>query len=352
MQKQVVENNLEGVTQVPNTRYLQFISTLFRRPAPDATGGQNGLRNVPKLASPQSRKKLLKELNTSQLLGQTPDGKEIYLCDYAGCPAIIKELGRLREMSFRAVGEGTMCATDIDIYDRYYRHIVLWDRKELEIAGAYRIGEAYKLVKRYGLNSLYTSELFEYSDKFEPYFAAGIELGRSFIQPRYWGKRSLDYLWLGIGAYLNAHPQVRYAFGAVSLSNDYPEFAKQQIVGCYAHFFSPQIRHQQGLERSTPLARAKMPYRCDRSVLESYRDQSWDEALKSLQQSLRRHNLSLPTLYKHYTELCDPEGVQVIDFNIDPGFSYCVDGLMLVDLHHIRPKKHDRYIAPHAAAAC
>lgn len=293
------------------------------------------------LAFPQARTKLLKELEASQKIGKTPDGKLIYLCRYRVNSAIIKELGRLREISFRTVGEGTNSPLDIDRYDKTYQHIVLWDEKDLEIVGAYRIGEAYKLVPKYGVSALYTSELFDYSAGFAPYFESGIELGRSFIQPRYWGKRSLDYLWQGIGAYLNAHPQVRYTFGGISISNDYPEIAKQQIVSCYSHYF--------GSAENSRLAKAKLPYRADRSLIETYRDQSYEQGIRSLQLSLRRQGLNLPTLYKHYGEFCEERGIKVIDFNIDPAFNHCIDGLMVADLNYVRAKKFQRYIQPHAS---
>lgn len=289
------------------------------------------------VAYPEPRKRLIKELKASQHIGETPDGKQIYLFDYRINSSVIRELGRLRELTFRAVGEGTKRIRDTDKFDKTYRHIVLWDENASEIIGAYRIGEAFKLGGANKLDQLYTNRLFSYQHKFLALFPNAIELGRSFIQPKYWTRRGLDYLWLGIGAYLKAHPQIRYMFGAVSISNDFPALAKQQIVGCYQHFFQP--------EDAKEYAFSKLPFDCERSVIESYRDMTYPEAVRSLKTSLSQQNVTLPTLYKHYAELCEPAGTKFIDFNIDPEFSYCIDGLMLVDLKFIKPSKSARYLS-------
>lgn len=148
----------------------------------------------------------------------------------------MREIGRLRELSFRQVQEGTENALDIDRYDHYYRHLILWDEEELEIIGSYRIGEAGRIFKKFGIEGLYTSTLFNFDDAFIPYLESGIEMGRSFIQLRYQGKRSLDYLWFGIGAYLHQHPEIQYMFGPVSMSNSLPEDAKKTIAGFFPRF--------------------------------------------------------------------------------------------------------------------
>jgi hypothetical protein len=248
----------------------------------------------------------------------------------------MRELGRLRELTFREVGEGTLKNRDIDQYDKRYKHIVVWDLELQEIIGAYRIGEAWSLSEKARQSSLYTFQLFDYHAKFEDKFPYAIELGRSFIQPKYWGKRGLDYLWMGIGAYLKTHSQVRYLFGAVSISNELPDLAKQQIISCYQYYYQPADAQE--------YASAKTPFRTDRGLLESHRGQTFGARLKELKIQLKNQNVSLPTLYKHYSELCEPEGVKFIDFNVDPDFCFCVDGLMLVDLAFIKDKKRQRYL--------
>jgi hypothetical protein len=324
-----------GVIENLAARTVWSLRRNFKRVSDALENTQHHSFNPPPIAFPQARKSLLRELQQAEHLGTTTDGKQIYLCNLSLGSSVLKELGRLREIAFRCVGEGSNLSCDIDRYDVSYVHIVLWDERDLEIVGAYRLGEAFDLVPRFGNSALYTNELFRYDAGFEPYFTHGVELGRSFVQPGYWGKRSLDYLWQGIGAYLKTRPQVKYLFGAVSISNDYPELAKQQIAACYRHHFSSP---------TSILVQSRMPYYSERSMLESYRGQSLDESLQQLQTDLRRQNLSIPTLLKHYTEFCDPSGTHLLDFNVDPRFNHCIDGLMLVELDRARPKKRARYL--------
>ena len=119
-----------------------------------------------------------------------------------------------------------------------YQHLVLWDPEQLEIVGAYRLADADTLVKQSGREGLYTDTLFNYQPEIKPYFEQGLELGRSFVQPKYWGKRSLDYLWYGIGAFITRYPQFRYLFGPVSISNSLPKKAQNLLVHYYQHYFS------------------------------------------------------------------------------------------------------------------
>lgn len=289
------------------------------------------------IAHPQDRRVLKKELKDSQLLGETADGKKIYLFDYRPDSAVMQEVGRLREVSFRCVGEGTGEKKDLDKYDIYYRHLILWDEDDLEIAGAYRLAEAFKLI--HDENSpLYSASLFQYSEQMRPYFEQGIELGRSFVQPRYWGKRSLDYLWYGIGAYIRQHPHVRYMFGPVSLSNSYPKPAKEMLVWFYCHYFADNDQ----------LACANSPFtisqdnQCNLAQLFSGNDYKHD--FRILKEQLDYLGVSVPTLYKQYSEVCEKGGVRFMDFGVDADFNYCVDGLVMVDIQHIKEKKYQRYV--------
>lgn len=302
------------------------------------------------LAFPEPRKRLAKELKKSRLIGTTADGQRIYLFDYRVNSSVIRELGRLRELSFRAVGEGTNKLRDLDQYDKHYRHIILWNEVDQELVGSYRIGEAFALTQPQGNSTLasnsakgslsysrlYTSELFRYKSGFDAIAPYSVELGRSFIQPKYWSRRGLDYLWQGVGAYLQAHPNVRYLFGAVSISNDYPELAKQEIVGFYKHFYQPA--------NATDYAEADRPFVINRAVLEGYRGLAISQANAQLKSSLSKQNVTLPVLYKHYAELCEQSGVNFFDFNVDPNFANCVDGLIVADLSKIKDAKKHRYL--------
>ncbi len=289
------------------------------------------------IAHPQDRKALKQELKQAELLGETTDGKKIYLFNYQPDSAVMREIGRLREVAFRTVGEGTGEKRDLDRYDQYYRHLILWDEEDLEIAGAYRIGEGKARIQN-PEQPLYSESLFSYSDGMQQVFAEGIELGRSFVQPRYWGKRSLDYLWYGIGAYLRRHPEVRYMFGPVSLSHSYPKRARDLLVWFYRHYFPDTLT----------LARSFSPYQLDAdadAVVNSiFTGDDYREDFSRLREQLDFLGVTVPTLYKQYSELCEPGGVSFLDFGVDADFNYCIDGLVLVDTHKVKPRKRERYI--------
>ncbi|MDO6562203.1 lysophospholipid acyltransferase family protein [Amphritea sp. 1_MG-2023] len=291
------------------------------------------------IAHPQNRQALKKELKASELLGETADGKRIYLFDYHADSTVMREVGRLREVSFRCVGEGTGEKLDLDRYDSHYRHLILWDEEELEIVGAYRLAEAWKMNNSQD-DQLYSSTLFNYSPAMQHYFEQGIELGRSFVQPKYWGKRSLDYLWYGIGAYLKRHPKVRYMFGPVSLSNRYPQHAKDLLVYFYSLYFPDKER----------LGRSLTPYTIKPEVsahLQTlFSGNDYKEDFKTLKQQMDFLNCAVPTLYKQYADVCESDGVRFLDFGIDAEFNFCVDGLVLVDMDYLKAKKRTRYIGP------
>jgi putative hemolysin len=288
------------------------------------------------IAHPENRKSLRSEIRQCQLLGETHDGKQIYLYSYTPDSCVIREIGRLRELSFRAVGEGTGQRRDTDHYDAYYQHIILWDDQELEIVGSYRIAESKSLLQTHGVQALYSSTLFDYQPAMHHVFDRGLELGRSFVQPRYWGKRSLDYLWFGIGAYLRANPHVRFLFGPVSISSEYNEQAKALLVHLYRHYFSSNIK----------LAMAKTPYNFGKSLVPEglFCGNDYKADFATLKELLDQQGYSVPTLYKQYVDVCEHDGVQFAGFNVDPDFSNCIDGLVIVDLIRLKPKKRERYI--------
>ncbi|CAM4254178.1 lysophospholipid acyltransferase family protein [Pseudoalteromonas byunsanensis] len=290
------------------------------------------------IAVSECRKELKKALETCELLGQTHDGMQIYLYQYQGSSVIFRELGRLREIAFRAVGEGSGKRRDIDKYDMHYQHLVLWDPSQLELVGAYRLASAKQVLKDYGQQGLYTDSLFNYSDKMQPYFQHGLELGRSFVQPKYWGRKSLDYLWYGIGAFIKRYPEHRYLFGAVSLSNSLPDEAKAMLVYHYSHYFSSLPSH----------AEPKNEYKLTSQQISQYQElfdgEDMKEDFAELKHVLANMGAQVPTLFKQYTELCENDGANFLCFSIDPDFNNCIDGLVLVDLTKIKPQKAKRYL--------
>ncbi len=286
---------------------------------------------------PIGRQAIRNELKTAERLGTTADNRHILLLDCGENTAVMDEIGRLREMTFRSIGEGTGQSKDIDDFDAYYRHLLLWDDDKLEIVGAYRLGEIWRWENQ-DIKALYSSTLFNFQSTMEPYAAKGLELGRSFVQPKYWGMRSLDYLWQGIGAYLAAHQQVQYLFGPVSLSSSFPKSARDMVAHFYTTHFPDRDR----------LASATHPYVIDHAAKallhkkipghEFTAEHDW------LREQLGSMGLKIPTLFKHYTDVCMVGGVRFCGFNVDSAFNNCVDGLVMIDLRYLKPKKRTRYI--------
>jgi putative hemolysin len=254
-------------------------------------------------------------------------------------PALLHEIGRLREVTFRAVGEGTGRATDLDRFDDTYTHLCLWDNKQHCVVGAYRIGQVDHILAQQGANGLYTSTLFDFHPQLLDRLNSSLELGRSFIRPEY--QRSyapLLLLWKGIGHYLVANPHYRYLFGPVSISSDYTTNSRQLMVGSLTRYF--MVKELSGLVSPRqpvalmPLkiegipARKSDPLLCDM------------EEISALVADLESDNRGIPVLLRHYLSL----GGKLLAFNLDPDFGNVIDGLLLVDLQHTDQKQLQRYL--------
>ncbi len=290
------------------------------------------------IAHPESPLAIRHALKRAQELGATQDGKRILLIDaQPDCP-VLREIGRLRELSFRRVGEGSGTRRDLDRFDAHYRHLVLWDEQALAIVGAYRLGEGARILAAQGIEGLYSSTLFDYAPQARGFVDEGVELGRSFVQPAYWNSRSLDYLWQGIGAYLRHRPDLRYLFGPVSISAALAPAAREWIVHCHRHYFGD----------GEGLAVSRNPIRIsahvDAAAAQAWADKDAKAGLLQLKRQLAQMQCSIPTLYKHYVDLCEPEGVRFLAFGIDPAFGHCVDGLIRLDLQFLRAAKRSRYL--------
>ncbi|MEP7097879.1 MAG: lysophospholipid acyltransferase family protein [Dokdonella sp.] len=280
---------------------------------------------------------IVAELLRSDKLADLSDGKQLFL--FTGDPnsALMRELGRLREVTFRTVGEGSGKSIDLDEYDAHYEHLVLWDATAQCIAGAYRLGHAARLCHGHGIPRLYTATLFDFSPAFQSRVMLGLELGRSFVTPAYWHSRSLEQLWQGIGLYLQKHPELHFLFGAVSMPITLPREAREWIAASHLqHFGAPD------------LAVARQPFivssEIDGHVKQACEGLDPRAAMSRLKQHLQTLGVSLPMLYRQYVDLAEPGGVQFLAFGDDPGFSGCVDGLVCVDLGKLKPGKRARYL--------
>ena len=308
-------------------RDLYAIGTRRERPAPEDACAPEAIAGAVDPAL------VMAGIAGMRLLGETGDGKQIRVGTLAADAPLLREIGRLRELTFRAVGEGTGRAIDVDAWDSWYEHIVLWDAPAARIAGAYRIARGAPVLAAHGIRGLYTASLFDYADDAVDRIAQGVELGRSFVVPDYWGGRSIDYLWQGIGAYLRAHPKVRYLFGAVSISAAMPVAARQQIAAHYAHYH--------GGVADEVVSKRPFAYQ---AALPRDAAMDADTAFRVMKANLDALGAQVPMLYKQYTELCEPGGARFLAFGVDPDFSDAVDGLIEVDIARMRPKKRHRYL--------
>lgn len=286
---------------------------------------------------PIESKIIAMELANSNLLGTTKDGKSIYSVTFNTAKNTIKEIARLREITFRKVGEGTGEKFDFDKYDKYYHHIVLWDNRTLEIVGSYRIGLCSEILQEYGTTGLYNSEEFRFGDEFLTILPESMEMGRSFIQQKYWRSNALDNLWQGIGLFVRQFPDVKFMFGAVSISDSYTESAKSMIVFYYQKWFGTNDQ----------IVQAKNQYKLSKNQIAEYEAMfnsgDVDADYRILKSTLKEMGYTVPVMFKRYTEICEPGGIKFVNFNTDVNFSNCVDGFIVLDVSKIKKAYKIRY---------
>jgi len=259
-------------------------------------------------------------------------------------PGLMQEIGRLRELTFRAAGEGTGRETDIDRFDAHYDQLVLWNLKDGAIAGGYRIGSTQEILPLHGAEGLYTSTLFRFHPGFFRRLGPAAELGRSFVCPEYQKLyMPLLMLWQGIGAWIVRHPQCRYLFGPVSISDTYASTSRLLL--------STALLETEG---EPSLARLVRPRRPLRSIQAGAVRREWQrlrlrepEQLSELVASLEPDGKGMPILLRQYLKL----GGRLLAFNVDKEFSNTLDGLILVDLLRTERQLLQRYLTPEGTEA-
>jgi len=283
----------------------------------------------------------LAKLDPSRRIASNND-LEVWCATQSEAPWILQELGRLREITFRAVGEGTGKARDLDLYDSYYDQLFVWNRATREIVGGYRIGAVDKIYARYGTRGLYTHTLFDFQRGLLPSLGPALELGRSFVRPEYQKSFApLLLLWKGIAAYLVAHPQYRVLFGPVSISNDYSPASRALITGF--------LRAQSGDRRRARLVRARNPLPNSGGARLVNREAAAVgrlDALESVVASLEGDGKGVPVLLRQYLKL----GAKVLGFNVDPAFGNSIDVLVAVDLMETDERVLSKYMGSAGAA--
>jgi putative hemolysin len=246
-------------------------------------------------------------------------------------PNILREIGRLREITFRGAGEGTGQSTDLDSFDRDYLHLFLWNTSLREIAGAYRLGATDNVPR------LYTSTLFQYDERFLKRIGPAVELGRSFIRAEYQKSFApLLTLWKGIGAWVARYPRYKTLFGPVSISDEY-QAASRDLMVAFLERRSP-------LKELAGMVSSRIPFRAPKVSLPPI--EVTVEDISEVVSNLEPGGAGVPVLLRQYLKL----GGQLLGFNVDPEFSNVVDGLILVDLTKTEPKLLDRYLGRESAA--
>jgi putative hemolysin len=252
-------------------------------------------------------------------------------------PHVLEEVGRLREITFRAAGEGTGRSIDIDRFDTYYWHLLLWSKQKQEIAGAYRAGNTDDIIRAHGIKGLYTNTVFRYSEQLFLKIGSALELGRSFVRPEYQRQYApLLLLWKGIARFVAAHPETPVLFGAVSISNEYSSVSREMIV----RYFE---QRESGGEFAD-LIHARTPFRAP--MLRRWDCGALCSALHDLDQlaepiaDVEEDGKGLPILLRQYAKV----GGRLVGFNLDRKFSDVIDGLVIVDLRQTDPSVLERYM--------
>lgn len=259
---------------------------------------------------------------------------EVYVAKKAEIPQVLQEIGRLRELTFRQVGEGTQHSIDLDHYDDYYRHLFLYDRAARRLVGAYRVGRGRSILQQYGKRGFYLHSLFRLKKQLQPLLQESLELGRSFVRVEYQKQPlPLALLWKGIAEYIARHPEYRYLIGPVSISNQFTAVSKAVMVEYIRRY------HADTALSGLAVPRKQFRYRPLDAAASSARLQEGVESLQELQKlvsGLEPGGSGLPVLLRQYLK----QHARIIAFNLDPRFSNSLDGFMVLDARELPARTH------------
>lgn len=258
----------------------------------------------------------------------TNNNYECYFARAEKIPNVLREIGRLREMTFRDVGEGTDQEIDLDKYDHHYHHLFLWDKDTERIVGAYRMAIGSEVYEKYGIKGFYINELFNFDADIHPFFKKCIEMGRAFVATDYQQKpMPLFLLWRGIVHVTLRNPNQKFIIGGVSISNQFSDFSKSLMIEFMkSHYYDATVAQY---------VRPKKEYKVklseeDKQFIfeESEHDlNKFDKLIDELEPNMLR----LPVLIKKYIK----QNAKVIAFNVDPNFNDAIDGLMYIRVSDI-----------------
>ena len=261
----------------------------------------------------------------------------VYQAEADQIPSVLREIGRLREITFRQVGEGTGKDLDIDVYDSYYTHLVLWDESARQLVGSYRLGRVDEILAQRGRKGLYTHSLFKFKKEFFDQVTPALELGRSFVRPEYQKSYApLLLLWKAISAYLVKYPRYRFLFGPVSINSEYRAICRRLMIDFLkSNRFLPTLAKL--VKPRTP-ARFKPLKTCDHEPVIEFLDTV--ENLSDLIGCMEDDQKGIPVLLRQYIR----HGGYLVGFNLDPNFGDCLDGLIVVDAPKTDFKTLERYM--------
>jgi putative hemolysin len=331
------------------TDYLRVRTYVLRGRPPETAAPKppraSQTRSLDRIASPVPSGELSSEVQAlppEQCLARS-GGLRVLYAAVKQIPGVLREIGRLREMTFRAAGEGTGKSLDLDDFDPDYLHLFVWSDERGEVVGGYRMGLTDQIVSRRGIGGLYTSTLFHYHPQLLEQLGPAIELGRSFVRQEYQKEYGpLSLLWKGIGHYVARQPRYRMLFGPVSISNDYQSLSRQLLV-----MFLRLNRYLPALgeliaPRNEPKFRPIGDWdpRLTGAVVRDV------DRINELLAEIETDRSSMPVLLRQYLKL----NARLLGVNVDPDFADVVDALMLVDLTQVQRPVLNRYLGHEGAA--
>lgn len=311
-------------------RKTYMLSNAFQKPTGKILNTQSIIpranRPPKEIVKPANQDKIIeevKELRKGDYRLLQSKNYEVFFVNAEKIPNILHEIGRLREITFREIGEGTNQSIDIDKYDQYYHHMFLWDEEAQKVAGAYRMGLGSQIFPKYGINGFYLHELFRFETELYDMMHNSIEMGRAFITSEYQQKpMPLFLLWKGIVHTTLRYPEHKYLIGGVSISDQFSDFSKSLMIEFMkSHYYDPYIAQY---------VYPKKEYKV--KLKDADKDFVFNETKADLNKfdkiidEIEPENLRLPVLIKKYIK----QNAKVIAFNVDPLFNNSVDGLMYI----------------------
>lgn len=301
---------------------------------------ENKLLSSANLKIPKAPKQIVKPANQDKILEEieklkkgdnillTSKNYTVFFTTTEKIPNILHEIGRLREITFRAIGEGTNKSIDLDKYDNYYHHMFLYDEDTQQIAGAYRMGLGSHIYKKYGMEGFYLNELFKFEPELFDFMSKSIEMGRAFIIEEYQQKpMPLFLLWKGIVHTTLRYPEHKNLIGGVSISNKFSDFSKSLMIEFMkSHYYDPYIA-----QYITPKLEYKVKLKdADKDFVFNGTSSDLNKFDKIIDE-VEPGSLRLPVLIKKYIK----QNARVVAFNVDPLFNNAVDGLMYIRIADI-----------------